>query len=159
MTYKLSLIGFCVLIFISCKTETPPSVEAEKEEVRQFFKEWVRFINSRSLEKFEELWVENPDASLIVPEKREAIISYDNIKQYYSEKIAEFDSLEYNLWDPTIWVSPTKSEAQVNFMAKRKIIFKNGFIIEFDPIRSSTLLLKFEGNWKMFNLHESTQTR
>lgn len=159
MIHKLSFVVFCTLILISCKTETPPSVEVEKEEIRQFFKEWSTFINSRSLEKFDEFWVENPDASLIVPEKREAIISYDNIKQYYSEKIAEFDSLEYNLWDPTIWVSPTKSEAQVNFMAKRKIIFKNGFIIEFDPIRSSALLLKFGGKWKVLSLHESTQTR
>ncbi|MBU2445373.1 MAG: nuclear transport factor 2 family protein [Bacteroidetes bacterium] len=159
MIYKLSFIILCALILINCKTETPPSVEAEKEEVRQFFKEWVGFINSRSLEKFDEFWVENPDASLIVPEKREAIISYNNIKQYYSEKIAEFDSLEYNLWDPTIWVSPTKSEAQVNFMAKRKIIFKNGFIIEFDPVRSSALLLKFGGKWKVLNLHESTQAK
>jgi hypothetical protein len=153
------LIAAINLLLVSCKTETPQSVEAEKEEVRQFLKEWTGFINSRSLEKFEEYWAENPDASLITPEKSETVISYENIKKYYLEKIEEFGSLEYNLWNPAIWISPTKSEALVNFSARKKIIFKNGFTVNFDPIRSSILLLKFGGKWKILSLHESIQAK
>ncbi len=159
MKIIFTLLALASIILTSCKTETPPSVEVEKEEVRNFLKHWTNFVNSRSLEKFDEFWIESNDASLIVPEKQSAVISYVNILNYYSEKIFEFDSLEFNIWEPSIWISPTKSEAQVNFSAKKKIMFKNGFIVEFDPIRASALLLKFGGEWKLLNLHESTQTQ
>ncbi|MBM4176096.1 MAG: hypothetical protein FJ213_07975 [Ignavibacteria bacterium] len=154
-----TFIALASLILTSCKSETPPSVEVEKEEVRNFLSYWTNFINSRSLEKFDEFWIESNEASLIVPEQKNAVTSYENILNYYSEKISEFDSLEYNIWEPIIWISPTKSEAQVIFSAKKKIIFKNGFIVDFAPIRSSALLLKFGGEWKLLNLHESTQAR
>ncbi len=165
-TIRLFLIFSAFLIFAGCKTEPPPSFEIEKEEVRKSLNTWTNFIsrrdafaNSKNLERFNDIWVDKDESFYVVIEKDEAIIGSVNIYNYFEEKNTEFDSIEYSLWNPTIWISPTKSEAAVIFYARKKIKFKNGFVVEFDPIRTSSVLLKFGGEWKFLNVHESIREK
>lgn len=148
-----------VIALISCNKEKPVDVNQEKEEVVQFLKDYTSFINKKSMEEFDVYWRDESDVSYIALERDTALIGLRAIRNYFEEQFNDISKLEYSTWNPIVWVNKTKSEALVVFNSSKNIQFKNGFNLNLTPIRNSALLNKFEGKWKLINLHESVRQK
>ncbi len=148
-----------MLFLISCGKKQEVNVEQEKNEVIQFLKSYTSFINLLSTDGFENYWERNDEVSYIPLEKDTAIVGFDNIKNHFDQQNSEMNSVKYSTWNPVVWVNVTKSEAVLIFQSSKLIEFRNGFKLELSPIRNSMTLTKFEGMWKIINLHESVRQK
>lgn len=153
------LISLLIFVLISCQEKPKVDFEQEKSEINQFLKDYSSFINKNSLEGFENYWRKSDEASYIPLERDTAIVGFENIKQYFKYQIEEIINISYSNWNPFVWINPTKSEAVVIFLSSKDIQFKNGFKLSLSPIRNSITLTKFEGKWKIINLHESVRQK
>lgn len=158
---KIKLLTICILFlsFISCQEKPKVDYEQEKSEVVQFLKDYSSFINSNSIEGFENYWDRSDQISYIPLERDTAIISFEKIKEYFQNQSVEIERIEYSSWSPNIWINLTKSEAVIVFLSTKNIQFKNGFKLSLSPIRNSATLTKFEGKWKLISLHESVRQK
>ncbi len=158
MKFRFPLI-ILMLFLISCGKKQEVNVEQEKNEVIQFLKSYTSFINLLSTDGFENYWERNDEVSYIPLEKDTAIVGFDNIKNHFDQQNSEMNSVKYSTWNPVVWVNVTKSEAVLIFQSSKLIEFRNGFKLELSPIRNSMTLTKFEGMWKIINLHESVRQK
>lgn len=155
--FSFLLIALISFFLFSCKEKPQINTDIEKQEVLQFLKDYAAFINKISVDYFESYWNESEFASYIPLERDSAIIGYKEIRDYFKKQFDEVQSIEFKIFNSMIWVTQTKSEAQVIFLSSKKIQFKNGFNLSFQQIRNSMLLTKFEGRWKIMSLHESVR--
>lgn len=146
-------------LLIACQEKPKINVELEKEEVIQFLRDYTSYINKNSIEGFENYWQKSSNVSYIPLERDSAIIGSENIREYLKNHFNEITNIEYSTWNSDVWVNPTKSEAVIIFLSSKNIQFKNGFKINFSPVRNSATLSKFEGKWKLINLHESVRQK
>lgn len=156
---KNILIILLSFLIMTCSKEKPVDFEQEKTEVLSFLKDYSNYLNSNSIENLNSYWVESDNTSYIALEQDTLIIGFENLNKYLINRAKDIERLEYSSWNPSIWISPTKSEAMVVFYSTKKIIFKNGFSLSLNRIRNSMLLVKFEGKWKILNLHESVRQK
>ncbi len=157
MKIKLLIIGCLLFSLISCQEKPKVDYEQEKAELVQFLKDYTSFINSNSIQGFENFWERSDQISYIPLERDSAIISFEKIKEYFQNQSVEIEKIEYSSWSPNIWINLTKSEAVIVFLSNKSIQFKNGFKLNLSPIRNSATLTKFEGKWKLISLHESVR--
>ncbi len=148
-----------IFILIACQEKTEVNVEFEKDEVIQFLRDYTSYINKNSVQGFENYWQKSANVSYIPLERDSAIIGYDNIREYLNNHFSEITNIEYSTWNTDVWINPTKSEAVLIFLSSKNIQLKNGFKLNFSPIRNSATLSKFEGKWKLINLHESVRQK
>lgn len=156
---KNILIILLSFLIMTCSKEKPVDFEQEKTEVLSFLKDYSNYLNSNSIENLNSYWVESDNTSYIALEQDTLIIGFENLNKYLINRAKDIERLEYSSWNPSIWISPTKSEAMVVFYSTKKIIFKNGFSLSLNRIRNSMLLVKFEGKWKILNFHESVRQK
>lgn len=156
---KNILIILLSFLIMTCSKEKPVDFEQEKNEVLSFLKDYSNYVNSNSTKNLNSYWVESDNTSYIALEQDTLIIGFENLNEYLLNRAKDIERLEYSSWNPTIWISPTKSEAMVVFYSTKKILFKNGFSLSLNRIRNSMLLVKFEGKWKILNLHESVRQK
>lgn len=156
---KNILIILLSFLIMTCSKEKPVDYEQEKNEVLSFLKDYSNYVNSNSTKNLNSYWVESDNTSYIALEQDTLIIGFENLNEYLLNRAKDIERLEYSSWNPTIWISPTKSEAMVVFYSTKKILFKNGFSLSLNRIRNSMLLVKFEGKWKILNLHESVRQK
>lgn len=156
---KNILIILLSFLIMTCSKEKPVDIEQEKTEVLSFLKDYSNYLNSNSIKNLNSYWVESDNTSYIALEQDTLIIGFENLNKYLLNRAKDIERLEYSSWNPSIWISPTKSEAMVVFYSTKKIIFKNGFSLSLNRIRNSMLLVKFEGKWKILNLHESVRQK
>lgn len=156
---KNILIILLSFLIMTCSKEKPVDIEQEKTEVLSFLKDYSNYLNSNSIKNLNSYWVESDNTSYIALEQDTLIIGFENLNKYLLNRTKDIERLEYSSWNPSIWISPTKSEAMVVFYSTKKIIFKNGFSLSLNRIRNSMLLVKFEGKWKILNLHESVRQK
>lgn len=154
---KNILIILLSFLIMTCSKEKPMDFEQEKNEVLSFLKDYSNYVKSNSTKNLNTYWVESDNTSYIALEQDTLIIGFENLNKYLLNRTKDIERLEYSSWNPTIWISPTKSEAMVIFYSSKKILFKNGFSLSLNRIRNSMLLTKFGGNWKILNLHESVR--
>lgn len=152
-------IALVIFVFVSCQEKTKVDFEQEKAEIIQFLKDYSSFVNKNSIEGLENYWQESDNVSYIPLERDSAIFSFEKIRDYFKTQFDEILKIEYSSWNPSIWINPTKSEATVVFLSSKNIEFKNGFKLSLTPIRNSATLTKFEGKWKLVNLHESVRQK
>lgn len=152
-------IALVIFIFVSCQEKTKVDFEQEKAEIIQFLKDYSSFVNKNSIEGLENYWQESDNVSYIPLERDSAIFSFEKIRDYFKTQFDELLKIEYSSWNSSIWINPTKSEATIVFLSSKNIEFKNGFKLSLSPIRNSATLTKFEGKWKLVNLHESVRQK
>lgn len=152
-------IALVIFIFVSCQEKTKVDFEQEKAEIIQFLKYYSSFVNKNSIEGLENYWQESDNVSYIPLERDSAIFSFEKIRDYFKTQFDELLKIEYSSWNSSIWINPTKSEATIVFLSSKNIEFKNGFKLSLSPIRNSATLTKFEGKWKLVNLHESVRQK
>lgn len=157
---KTRILLFALLVFLSsCEKEPQKDVNAEKDEIVQFLKDYASYINKNSIDDFDVYWKNEPDISYIPLERDSALIGFDVVKEYFKKQAEEISVIKYSVWNPSVWVNKTKSEALLVFTSSKNILFKNGFNLNLNPVRNSALLNKFEGKWKLISLHESVRQR
>jgi|GEM_PF-2009778 len=153
------LIAFLLITFLACKKSPQINTEIEKQEVIQFIKDYSSFVSSVNIENFDSYWNKSDLVSYIPLERDSAIIGYKEIVNYFKNQFNEVNSITLKIFNPVVWVSPTKSEALVIFLSSKNLQLKNGFNLTFQQVRNSMLLTKFEGKWKIISLHESVRQR
>lgn len=152
---KILLFTIFLVAFYSCGNEKNYNYDSEKSEVDLFIQKWIGFNYSMQIDKVSDIFVNSDQTTYINPENNPILKGYKSIHSYYKEKFKEFDAVEYNIWDKSIWFNENFSTVCITLMANKKIKLKNGFTIEIQNIRTSVVLIKDPKKWKVISIHES----
>lgn len=155
---KSSLVGIAAgLILLQCVKEGP-KMDFSKDiaDIQAFVEVYHAAWNRASTDSLKNCWDKDYDGLVYVAaERREAFFTWDDIRMYFTKTVEDFQEMQWSPYNISVRVLDD-SFATVFLNSTFKGRMKNGFPISVENSRSTYLLRKTEGRWRIIQYHESS---
>ncbi|RLD82179.1 MAG: hypothetical protein DRJ15_02295 [Bacteroidetes bacterium] len=155
---KFLLIPFIFTGMIACvpQAEKCPEVDFDKElsDIRTVLEQYELAREGEDFTTVEQTWAPDDDIVLFGTDGDEQMVGFGEIKKAMSRQFDEFENTLINISDQKIKISKGGNTAWFSQVLDYNFIYQ-GENMSFEGIRSTGVMEKREGQWKLVQGHLS----
>lgn len=156
--HYLLLSPLLFLSFLACSSEDPVDMESERAAVMQVLDDFVQAHEERNLDLLMTCFSDKPDILILGTDEDELWVDKHSMVASQKRAYETFNTIRLSVRDKILKMCRTGQQAYF-YMKVNWFVESEGEHFTFDGIRTTGVLEKEEGGWKIVQLHTSMPVR